>query len=207
MEENVNYQSQKPEEKPAGTLKGKAEIKKKKPGQKIVDFLFSNKIDDMGAFLMNTIIKPGILGILYNTVVGAAGAMFRQNGGYYQQSSSSGYQPPWVPQQTNYNSISSQAAWGQQRPVMVAQSPYANDYKSVIFTYRDDALTVIDRLANQINRYGRASVREFYNAAEVTPPLGNWAIDGIGWHTVMGAHPIPTGDGRWIIEMPPVQNL
>ena len=205
MAENTNYQN--PEEKPVGTLKGKVEVKKKKTSKKIVDFLFSNKLDDMGSYLVQSFIKPGIANLFYNTIVGAAGALFRPgNAGYYQNNTNSN-QPPWIAPQTNYSGLSTQAYWGQQRPVTVAQSPYANDYKSVIFTYRDDALTAIDRLAHNISVYGRASVSDFYRAAEVSPPLGNWAIDNVGWHTVQGAHPVMTTDGRWVIEMPPVQNL
>lgn len=203
MAENTNYNQQ--EEPKPGVLKGKAEIKKTKPSQKVVNFLFSSKLDDIGAFLVQTIIGPGLKNLCYNVGEGALRMIFKQGGGYYQNPPALG-QSPWPVQQTNYNSLSTQT-WGQMRPVTVSQSPYANDYKSVIFTYRDDALVVIDRLANHIYKYGKASVREFYNAAEVTPPLGNWAIDGIGWHTVQGAHPVMTSDGRWIIEMPPTQNL
>lgn len=204
MANNVNYQQ--PEEPKAGTLKGKAEVKKKKASQKVIDFLFSNRLEDMGTFLVQTILGPGLRNLFYNVGVGALGVMFRQNGGYYPNNTNNS-QPYWTPPQTNYSGLSTQAYWNQQRPVTIAQGPYVNDYKSVIFTYRDDALTVIDRLANQINKYGRVTVRGFYDAAEVSPPLNNWAIDGTGWHTVQGAHPVMTSDGRWIIEMPPVQNL
>ena len=204
MAENVNYnQTEEPKEK---VIKGAVKVEKKKFGRKVIDFLFSDRLDDMGNYLVQTYVRPGIGNLFYSLICGAAGVMFGRGGGippqggYYQPGY--GYQPgrrdPY-----QYNTISNQA-YAQPQPVGYGQRVSMND---VSFDTKDDAYLVLDRMAREISRYGKVRVSDFYTFAGVTGQEGNWALQANGWYTLGDAHPIMRTDGRWIIDFPPVQNL
>lgn len=204
MPENNNYINEEPKEK---VIKGTAKIEKKSFSKKVVDFLFSSKIDDMGSYIFQTYIKPGVGNLLYSVVVGAAGMMFGRGGGipqggFYQPGV--GYQPGRrdpVP----YNQMGNQGyGYAQPQPVGYGQRMSIND---VSFDTKDDAYLVLDRMAREISRYGKVRVADFYIFSGVTGQEGNWALQANGWYNLADAHPILRTDGRWIIDFPPVQNL
>ena len=200
MAENNAYNSEDVKEK---VIKGSVKVEKKKLGKRVVDFLFSNKIDDMGNYLVETYLKPGVGNLLYSIVVGAARMMFGR-GGYPQGQyiPGQGYQPggrdPY-----QYNTYSNQA-YAQPQPVGYGQRVSISD---VSFDTKDDAYLVLDRMAREISRYQKVRVADFYTFAGVTGQEGNWALQANGWYTLGDAHPILRTDGRWIIDFPPVQNL
>lgn len=203
MAENNNYIPEEPKEK---VVKGSVKVEKKKIGKRVVDFLFSNRLDDMGSYLMQTYVRPGIGNLFYSLICGAAGVMFGRGGsvpppsGYYQPGY--GYQPgrrdPY-----QYNTVSNQA-YAQPQSVAYSQRVSMND---VSFDTKDDAYLVLDRMAREITRYGKVRVADFYIFSGVTGQEGNWALQANGWYTLGDAHPILRTDGRWIIDFPPVQNL
>ena len=69
MPEN-NYQN-KPDELSGSVVKGTAKLEKKTAKRKILDFIFSDKIDSVGIYLAYSILGPGIKNIVFNGVTGA----------------------------------------------------------------------------------------------------------------------------------------
>lgn len=66
------------------------------------------------------------------------------------------------------------------------------DYDDLVFKSRSDAKEVLDVLDEQISRYGRASVGDFYDAAGITPDQTAY---NYGWENLTNAdiYPCPGG--------------
>ena len=188
-------------------IKSEARIEKKTTKRKILDFLFSDKLDSIGSYLLNNIIGPSLKALAYdignntlqmalfgrNTVGGRGGDYIpgqgyrpaQSNGYMYQQVSQPGYAQP-------------QPFAAQQRRVGINDISYAT---------KDDAWMVIDRMGRDISRYGKVTAADYYTYSGVTGEEDNWVLRNIGWYTLGGAQPILRTDGRWMISFPPTQQL
>lgn len=205
MPENTNYT---PEEKKEKVIKGGAKLEKKSTKKKIVDFLFSDKLDSIGNYLAYSILGPSLKNTLFNMVTGALQmALFGgntvvggQQGGRYIPNY--GYQPgqrdPY-----QYNQVSN-PGYAQPQIGMYQQRVGLND---VSFDTKDDAYLILDRMARDVARYGKVRLADFYTYSGISGQEGNWTLQGSGWYTLGDAHPMMRTDGRWVIDFPPVQVL
>lgn len=193
-------------------------LKKKGFGNKLVGFLFSDKLDSIGTYLLHSILEPGINALFYNAVVGAAGMFFNRNGGYSPPNSAQFYNPGVYQSSAQrspypYNMVGYSQAYPQQVQ-QAAQNQNAgmqrsaeDEIKRLSWQFRDDVQTVIDRMAVRIQRYGRATVADLYRESDLTPDPGNWTLSACGWYSMEGAQPIPGNNGYWYISLPPVQRI
>jgi len=201
MAENTNYTQ---EEKKEKVVKGTAKLEKKSPRKKIVDFLFSDKIDSIGNYIAYQILGPSIKDLIFRMTTGALQmALFGGN----TVGSSGSYVPGYgyqaarrdpVPYNQMGNPSYAQPQAGYQQRISVSD---------VSFDTKDDAWLVLDRMGREISRYGKVRLADFYIFAGITGQEGNWALQSSGWYNLGDAHPMMRTDGRWVIEFPPVQSL
>lgn len=203
MADNENYV---PEEAKEKVIQGSAHVEKQKLGKKVINFLFSDKIDSMSNYLTYYILGPSIKRLIYEMGNGALQmALFGgQNGnnapppGGYMNGYSSGRRDQYY-----YNSMSN-PGYAQPQVGIYQQRLTLND---ISFDTKDDAWLVLDRMNREIQRYGKVRVADFYIFAGITGQEGNWTLQGNGWYSLNEAHPMMRTDGRWIIDFPPVQAL
>jgi hypothetical protein len=187
-------------------IEGTAKIEKPKLSKRIVKWLFSDKLDSMGTYIVNSYVRPGIKGLLYSIIVGTAGVAFQQN----SQPPAGNYIPGYGYQTaqrapTPYNTLANPAAY--QQPMAPGYSGRVQVY-DVRFANENDAWRVINELNFCISTYGKAKTADFYRAAGVTGEEDNWTLQGTGWYNIGSAHPVIAPNGRWmIVDLPPVQSV
>ena len=203
----TNQQTPVAQGKAEKVIKGTARLEKPSMAKKMVNFLFSDKIDSVMNYLAYYILGPSLKDLIFKMGTGALQmALF---GGNSVQSQGSyvpgyGYQPARrdpIP----YNNLSNPGyGYAQPTPSIVGQRMSLTD---ISFDTKDDAYTVLDRMSRDVGRYGKVRVADFYNYSGISGQEGNWALQGNGWYTLGDAHPVMRTDGRWIIQFPPVQSL
>ena len=209
MAENNNYTDQEPKTK---VIQGTAQVEKPTLGKRVVNFLFSDKIDSVSNYLTYYILGPSLKDLVYKLATG--GLQMILFGG------NTANQPPY-PGYNNYNNYNNGYMQGRRDPAPYSgyqNSGYAQPQPGIFnpnrislndisFDNKDDAWTVLDRMNREIGRYGKVRVADFYTFAGVTGQEGNWTLQANGWYDLNSAHPMMRTDGRWIIEFPPVQMI
>ena len=202
MAEQNNYSQQEPATK---VIKGKVQVEKPKLSKRMVNFLFSDKIDSVANYLAYYILGPSIKDLIFKMGTGALQmALFGGQGGTnmpplgYNNGYSSARRDP-----TPYNMMSN-PGYAQPQPAIFNQRISLND---ISFDSKDDAWLVLDRMNREISRYGKVRVADFYTFAGITGQEGNWTLQGNGWYDLSQAHPMMRTDGRWIIDFPVVMSL
>ena len=200
-----NYQNTNDELK-GSVIKGTAKLEKKTTKRKLLDFMFSDKIDSVGNYLAYSILGPGIKNIVFNGITGAlqmilfGGNTVQQNpGGSWPINNTYqlGRRDP-VP----YNQMSN-PGYAQPQPGYMSRVTMG----AISFDTKDDAYMVLDRMARVLAKYGRVRLADYYDAAGITGQESNWALQTSGWYFLGDARPIMRTDGRWVIQFPPVQNI
>ena len=204
-----NYQAIGTEENGRVT-KGLVTIEKQTPSKKIINFLFSDRLDSVGTYLMQCILRPNLKDLMFKIGMGAL-QMFIYNGNVNDPNNGGNYIPGYGYQPARrdpgmYNSYSMQPnyAYAQPQPGYYRPNMGIND---VVFQTRDDVLLVLDRMRNEIQRYQRVRMADFYTFAGITGQESNWVLQNTGWRNIDAAHPIMRTDGRWGVEFPPPQQL
>lgn len=204
MANETNYA--RPEEAKEKVIKGTARVEKPKFGKKMIDFLFSDKLDSVAAYLTNYILGPSLKDLIFKMGTGALqmalfGGNTMSSGGTYVPGY--GYQPVRRDMPTPYNMMAN-PNYAQPQPGPYQQRVSLND---ISFDTRDDAQIVLDRMNREISRYGKVRVADFYTFAGITGQESNWTLQGCGWYSLAGVYPEMRTDGRWMIRFPPVQTI
>lgn len=178
--------------------------KKPKLKNRILGFLFSDKLDSMGTYILGGYLKPGLRSLMYSVGVAAVGFLTGQVPQQPMNGQWNGY--PTVRPQTPYNMMSAQAYQAPpQQPAGYNQSLSVNDVRFVSEQY---ATNTLNELARCIAQYRRATLRDFYSSAGITCDETNWTQSTNGWYTLGNARVVATPDGFWaIVDLPPVQSL
>jgi len=178
--------------------KGQFKVEKKTLAQRCINFLFSDKIDSIGNYLVYDIIGPTFRDLIYKSFVGAIGMAI------YGSVTNPGnpLEQKYAGARRDYSSMSrpGPSQFNVQTPM---QPQYGYGIYDITFDTKDIALYYLDRLQAYIAKYGKVRVKDFYDDVGYTPPPGNWAIEGAGWYNLTGVTAIPTSNGRWIIDFPP----
>jgi len=205
MAEQTNYTPQEPATK---VIKGSAKVEKPKLGKKVVDFLFSDKIDSIANYLAYYILGPSLKNLIFQMGSGALQmALFGGQGGnnmppmgYNGNFNGARRDPTPYERMTQYQNY----GYAQPQPAIIGQRVSLND---ISFDTKDDAWLVLDRMNREIGRYGKVRVADFYTYAGITGQEGNWTLQGNGWYSLNGVSPMMRTDGRWVIDFPPVASL
>ena len=179
-------------------LKGQFKVEKKSLSKRLINFLFSDKIDSIGNYLIYDILGPTLRDLLYKSVVGAAGMTIygsvRDTGNAMERKYAGARQDYSAMSRPGPNQFYAQTQ---------ATPQYGYGIYDISFNTKDDALYQLDRLQVLIAKYGKVRVKDFYTDVGYTPPPGNWALDGAGWYNLDNVTAVPTSNGRWIIDFPP----
>lgn len=203
MPENTNYT---PEEPKTKVIKGTAKLEKKSAGKKVVDFLFSDKLDSVANYLAYYILGPSLKDLIFKMITGAA-QMALFGGNTMANNTNSNYVPGYgyQPGRRDPTAYSNYSNPGYAQPQGYYQQRVGMG--DISFDTKDDAWLVLDRMGREVQRYGKVRVADYYNFAGVTGQESNWALQSSGWYALGDAHPMMRTDGRWVIEFPPVQSL
>lgn len=203
MAENTNNTTQDTAKQPLATYE------KKTLGKKIVDSLFSDKIDSMFSYISENIFWPSLRQLMYDLGNNALRIIFLGGAGGVSNSGPSGNYVPGQGWQTSGARREPFAYHNLATPAYVQPQIYTppSGTDNVIIQTRDGANLILDRLRNCMNTYHVVRLADFYYAAEVTGQESNFALQASGWYDISGAQIYPTTDGRWIIKMPPLQRL
>lgn len=110
---------------------------------------------------------------------------------------------------SNYSRYQTQADRRPMRPNTMSRRGRANhDFDEIILKTRGEAEEVIDRLFDLIEKYGTASVADFYEMVGEKPA---YTDDKYGWHSnmdlrKMGATRLPRGQG-YLLDLPETELL
>lgn len=191
-------------------IAGNARIDKPSMSKRVINLLFSDKIDSVANYLAYYILGPSLKDLVFKMGTGALQmALFGGQGnsqyppmGWSNNGWNNGYnsarRDPYM-----YNQVSN-PGYAQPQPGFMAQRLTLND---ISFDTKDDAWTVLDRMNREIGRYGKVRAADFYTFAGITGQESNWTLQGNGWYDLNQAHPMMRTDGRWIIDFPPAVNL
>lgn len=178
--------------------KGQFKIEKKSLAKRAIDFLFSDKIDNIGNYIVYDVLGPTIRDLIYKSFVGAIGmavyGSVRDAGNPLEQRYSGA--------RRDYSAMSRPGP--AQFNVQTQVPPtYGYGIYDITFDTKDIALYHLDRLQAYIAQYGKVRVKDFYDDVGYTPPTSNWALSGAGWYNLDYVTAVPTSNGRWIIDFPP----
>ena len=150
-------------------VKGKALLQKDSLGVKIRKMFFPGDIKDIKGYALNNIVIPSLKnGALAIFELALFGQVRRGSGGYSQG-------------RTNYTYVSSnpQRQTVAQAQASMSQSARAtHNFQNIIFETYQDAEDVISTMIDLVDRYGRATVAQFYDAANLE---ADWAAENWGW--------------------------
>lgn len=188
---NKPQQKPKPErEKIAKVTTGKVSLQKESLGVKIKKMLLPGDVKDIKAYALNQVIIPGIKnGVLSLLELAFFGEVRRRVGG----NSSS---------RTNYSYISSSNSVPIQRAQSISQKDRAtHNFQNILFTDCQDAENVISTMLDLIDRYGQATVADFYDAAGFE---AEYTDDHYGWKSFQKLESRRVRDGYVIDVQPPI---
>ena len=172
--------------------------KKKTVGRKILDTFLSEKLDDVGDYIRYNIFGPGVKSLIYDVVMSTFSMMFwgdASYGGRGRDRRDSGGRRAYDRVYDDRRS-----SGGRDRG-----SRPAYDYDDIFFETRDDAERVLDRLYDQLDRYGKARVADLYEAAGISAE-GNYTVNYYGWYSLRGSGAYPTSEG-WALDLPKCESL
>ena len=179
--------------------KGKFKIEKKPLMKRIVDFLFSDKIDSIGNYITYDVLGPAIRDLIYKSIIGAAGMAVYGS----VRDTANPLERKYGSAPRDYSALS-RAPQGQfySNPSVPVGGQYNVGLYDITHDSKDIAEYYLDRLKVRIATYGKARVKDFYEDVGYTPPSSNWAVEGLGWYNLDDVHCVPTSNGRWLIDFP-----
>lgn len=149
--------------------------------------------NDMSLIFTN-IIKPNLLSFVGASLHSAIDQILfknRQNGappGYYN-----GYSSGVI----NYSSFSSTNLQNQIKPIQPQQT---KDYKSIGWVSKDKADRALNDMRAVIREYGRVSINNLFDLAELSGPgKEGW---NYGWYNLDTASTTMVNGGWWVIVLP-----
>ena len=191
-------------DKPSKVIKGSAKLEKRTPAKKLVNFLFSDKLDSIGTYLTYEVLGPSLRNLAYQLGVGALQMTF-----FGTNRPPMGAIPPsqqYSGARRDYGAYSNPGyGYAQpQQPVIAAPNGYRQRLmpNDISFDTADDANLVLDRMRMQLQKFGKVFLRDMYEFCGITGELDNWTLGSYGWYDLNSAHPIQRTDGRWMIQFP-----
>lgn len=172
-------------EKLQPVVSGKAAIQKESFGEKVKKMFVPADVKDMKSYALNQLIIPGIKSWIISMIELAFWGQTRRSS---------------KPGQTNYSYISSSQNY--QSPAPMNQKDRAtHNFRNIIFESYDDAEAVIGTLLDLVERYGAATVADFYDACGQE---SDWASENWGWRSFQKLNSRAVRGGYVIDIQPPI---
>ena len=168
---------------------GNVRTKKKSDIRKIADIFISEDISNVKSYILMDVLVPAIKKAI-DDVVSDGIHMLLYNGDHRHEK----------------RPMASKVSYGQYfdkdrrdvRPTSISRSGF--DYDEIVFDSRGDAEAVLSAMQDVIDQFGKVTVGDLYDLAEVTTT--NYAVNKYGWADIRSAEPFRLRDGGYILKMP-----
>ena len=171
-------------------VNGSVKTKKKSGVSKFASLFISDDVKDVKEYTLKDIVVPTIKKVIVDIVCDGINIIVNGKDSKRYRDSKVGYR--------SYSSYSRD----DRRPSTSVSSRF--DYDDLVFDDRGDAELVCDQLEEMIERYGFATVADFYDAAGRSAP---YTAQKYGWTSIRSADIIRTRDGGYIIKLPKAMPL
>lgn len=163
-------------------------IKKKSEARRFADSFLSEDISSVRQYVISDVLIPAIKKAISDIVTEGIDILLYGESGRSKKSSATS--------KVSYSKFYDKDDRRGPQPVRSA----VFDYDTISFNSRGDAEAVISALEDIIDRYGVASVGDFYDLAQVSTT--NYSANKYGWTDIRTAEPVRCRDGGYIIKMP-----
>jgi len=186
-----------PREKVEKVIEGKVVTRKKPFWKRAASSMIADDATSIGDFVMTDLVIPGIKNLIYDIGTQALGRSLygdarvgrRPQGGIMNGISSI---------RTKYDRVA------EERPRVLSREARArHDFAEVILDSRSEAVDVIERLIERVERYGSATVSDLYDFVGVT---GSFADQRWGWTDLRTADVRQLGRG-FLLDLPAPEPL
>lgn len=181
-------------------------IETKQPNKGLLGSFFSGDPTLVGKYVYDRSIKPQIKELAFNAFLDAVAYIFWGD----QAGMHKGGLRRMANMFTNYNymnysqnTISTPMQQTTQRPTnSVSYSrPPVKDWREISFASYEEAQNKIFLMAQDIQLYGRLSIKSFFEHSERTVVGDTWPLENWGWRSIEGFQPYSAG-GAWYISAP-----
>lgn len=176
-------------------IKGPVQTKKKNPVMKFADVFISEDVSNVKSWLLGDVliptIKKAIMGALDMTLPG----------GHVTYGASRQDATPKISYRKFYDDPRDVDRFAQQSRV-TSKSRF--DYDTIRFDYKSDAEIVLDQLNEAITEYKLVTVNDLYDACRLQAP---YTADKFGWTNLSRARVVRTGDGGYVLDLPPARPI
>ena len=190
---NLNGNSHKSKkEKLTCVTKGKVSNEVREKG--FWETFFEDDFKDIWSFIKDDVLKPALKNLIYDV---GAGSLERALFGTSSRGRRSGGRNETIDYSGRYK-------YGHNRNSRVSdpRDDYSDDPSSVKFDFREDAEEVKKALVQQITRYGKATVGDFYDAAGVTPSDNFSRNEEYGWTDLNTCQVRLARGGGYYLDLP-----
>lgn len=179
---------------------GKVTLKKPSLGKRFANLFLAEDVGNVREYIVHDVLIPTIKNGIFDMFQNGLEMLFY--GRVRGRSNKSG--GTFV----SYNSYSSYSGGSKRddRPASRSERSIYS-YNDVEFQARDEAQNVLDMMGDQLERYGRVSVADFYDLAGITRDgMTHYNEDYYGW-TDLGRAYIARSRGGYIINLPRCEEL
>lgn len=191
MEEYAsNSHKSKEEKKIESVVSGQAKTKKKSDIQKLTDIFVSEDVSNVKSYILMDVLVPAVKKAISDIVTnGIDMILYGENGRSKKSTSAS---------KVSYRSYYDREN-DTRRDYRASAARNVFEYDDILFETRGDAESVLDAMNDIISQYGRVSVADLYDLANVQ--TSNYTANKYGWTDIFGCRPSRVRDG-YILKLP-----
>lgn len=177
-------------------LTGSAKLKRRGLTKRFADIFFAGDIKDVKAYILMDVIVPAIKETIGD--VWKKGIDMMLWGDTTPRKKKDGSNETYISYSSSFKSESRERLPSKRNRLM-------HRFDDIVLENRMDAEELLETLTDQINRYGEATVKDLYDALDITP---TWADDcrQWGWTDIRGATITRSREG-YVVELPPCTKL
>lgn len=176
------------EKKLVKVVKGSVRTKKKSDIQKIADIFIAEDVSSVKNYILMDVLVPAIKKAI-DDIVSDGVHMLLYNGDRKNGTRSTA-------SKISYRQYSDQ----DNREYKLAGSRSGFNYDDIIFDSRGDAEAVLSAMQDVIDQFGKVSVADLYDLAEVSNT--NYATNKYGWADIRHAETYRLRNGGYILKLP-----
>lgn len=172
------------ERKVEKVVSGKVRTKKKNEMTKLADVFISEDVHNVKSYILMDVLVPTIKKAIVDIVTDGVNMIFM--GGTSRSRTSSG------------SKVSYRNYYDRREDDYRDRGRSRFDFDDILFDNRGEAEAVLDQMADMIDRYGRVTVADMYDMADLSHPF---TANNYGWEAIGSARVVPTRDG-YVIKLP-----
>jgi hypothetical protein len=159
--------------------------------------MVADDVTNVGDFVLTDVLMPAVRNLVYDIVSqGAHRVLFGTARGPRRGVGAAAYMNGGANLKTAYHRVSNEPTT--REPTISRSDMARHNFDEIILDNRDDALEVLENLLARVERYGTASVADFYDYIGVT---GGFTDQAYGWKSLAGADVRQTRKG-FVFDLP-----